>query len=161
MLYSGLILFLTIFAYSVIVSQSFMYIIALKNVQKAMGAASYIELRKLMDAGFRAKFKFAFYAALICNLMLVISIANDPGSLLFICSTLAFLALILDVVLALQGNAPINNLINSWTAENHPADWATYRKKWLTIFQYRQIANITGFTSLLIGAIFGTCNVGC
>jgi hypothetical protein len=51
---------------------------------------------------------------------------------------------------------PINTMINSWTADQFPADWATYRTRWMNIFQYRQIANITGFISLLMGAVFGS-----
>ncbi len=150
------VLFFTLIAYSVIVSQSFMYIIALKNVQTNLQAGPYIELRKLLDAGFRANFKFAVYAALLFNLSLLISTARFPGNLLFFTSLISFIALVADVLLALKGNVPINDQINSWTTENHPVDWSTYRTKWLNIFFYRQVCNITGFTSLLAGAIFGS-----
>ena len=152
--YTKLVLFLTLIAYSIIVAQSFMYIIALKDVQNRMGAGSYIELRKLLDNSFRANFKFAVYAALVSNLLLVMCTAKHTGSLLFISSLIAFIALIADTLLTVKGNPPINDYINKWTAQNHPANWDTYRAKWLQIFQYRQIANITGFISLLAGAIF-------
>jgi hypothetical protein len=150
-----LILFFTLIAYTVIVSQSFMYLIALKKVQASMQAGPYIGLRKLLDAGFRANFKYAVYAALLFNLLLVISTANFPGRLLFASSLIAFIALLADVLLTLKGNMPINDLINTWTTESYPDNWAAYRDKWLTIFQYRQVCNITGFISLLSGAVFG------
>lgn len=149
-----IMLLLTLLAYSVIVGQSYMYIIALKDVQNNMQADSYIELRKLTDTAFRANFKWVIYAALLFNLLLVISTIKNPGSLLFITIVIAFLALITDTLLAVKGNVPVNDLINSWSADNYPANWADYRAKWLNIFQYRQIANITGFVSLLIGAVF-------
>lgn len=155
MVFTKLFMFFTLFAYSIIVSQSFMYIIALKNVQTSMQAGPFIELRKLLDAGFRANFKNAIYVALLCNLLLVISMAKFPGGLLFISSLIAFIALVADVLLALKGNIPINNLINTWSIESYPDNWSAYRTKWLTIFQYRQICNLTGFICLLAGVVFG------
>lgn len=146
----------TLLAYSIIVSQSFLYIIALKNVQLSLDAGSYIELRKLLDVNFRANFTYVVYASLITNLLLVLVTLKNPRSLLFITVAFAFVALIIDTILTINGNLPINDVINTWSAENYPANWADYRAKWFDIFQYRQIANIAGFVSLLIGAVFGT-----
>ena len=142
-------------AYSVIVAQSFMYIVALKNVQHGMQAESYIELRKLLDINFRANYKYAVYAALLTSLLLVLVNIKSPGSLLFITSAIAFTALIADVLLMMKGNMPINNLINTWTVDNYPPDWAMYRAKWLRVFFYREIVTMAGFISLLFGAVFG------
>jgi hypothetical protein len=145
----------TLLAYSIIVSQSFLYIIALKNVQLNLNADSYIELRKLLDVNFRANFSYVVYAALFTNLLLVLATVRNPSSLLFITAAIAFVALIADTLLTVKGNLPINDIINSWSSDNYPANWSDYRTKWLTIFRYRQIANIIGFVSLLIGAVFG------
>ena len=151
---SKILLLASLLAYSIIVSQSFMYIIALKNVQNSLPAAGYIELRKLIDINFVANFKYPMYAGLLCCLLLALSSIKWPGSILFITSAIAFAALVIDTLLAIKGNIPINTFINSWTPENYPADWQFYRAKWLEIFQYRQVANITGFISLLVGAVF-------
>jgi uncharacterized membrane protein len=145
----------TILAYSIIVSQSFSYIIALKNIQLSLNAGSYIELRKLLDVNFRANFTYVVYAALITNLLLVLTTLKNPSSLLFITAAIAFVALIADTLLTVKGNLPINDIINTWSSNNYPTNWADYRTKWLNIFHYRQIANIIGFVSLLIGAVFG------
>jgi hypothetical protein len=154
-MYTKLMLLLTVLAYSIIVAQSYMYMVALKNVQQVMQAASYIELRKGLDVNFRANYKYAVYAALITSFIFVLMNIKSPGSLLFITAAIAFAALIADLLLMMKGNMPINNLINTWTPENYPANWAAYRAKWLRIFLYREIATITGFTSLVIGAVFG------
>lgn len=154
-MYTKIILLFTMLAYSVIVAQSYMYIIALKNVQHCMQAESYIELRKLLDVNFRANYKFAVYAALVTSFILVLINIKTPGSLLFITSSIAFVALIADVLLMMKGNMPINDLINTWTVDHYPADWALYRAKWLRIFLFREIVTITGFISLVTGAVFG------
>jgi hypothetical protein len=151
-----IILLIALLTHSIIVSQSFMYILSLKHVQFNLEANPYTDLRKLIDKSMRANFKYVVYAALLANFMLVISTIKNPGSLLFITAAIAFVALITDTVLTLKGNLPINDIINAWTRDSIPANWADYRTKWFNIFQYRQIANIIGFVSLAIGAVFGT-----
>jgi hypothetical protein len=132
-----------------------MYIIALKNVQTDMGGGSYVQLKKLLDINFRANYQYAVYAALVTSLILVLINIKSLGSLLFITASVSFIALLIDLLLMLKGNIPINNLINGWTPVHYPDNWAEYRTKWLQIFFYREIATITGFISLVVGAVFG------
>jgi len=150
-----IILFFTLLAYSIVVSQSFMYILSLKQVQLNLDGSNYTEFRKLIDTAMRANFKYVIYAALLANLLLVIATLKNPGSMLFITAAIALLALIADIMLTIKGSLPVNDIINTWSADNYPANWMDYRTKWLHIFQYRQLANITGFVSLLAGTIFG------
>jgi hypothetical protein len=150
-----IVFFIALLAYSFIVSQSFMYILALKKTQLNLSVSSYIEFRKLIDAGMRSNFKYAIYISLLANLLLLILTINNPVSLVFITSTIAFVALVADTWITVKGNLPVNDIINSWTTDNYPSNWMDYRTKWLTIFQYRQVLNITGFVSLLIGVVFG------
>ena len=147
--------FTTIIAFSFIVSQSLMYILALKNVQTNLDFNSYTEFRKLIDTSMRVNFKYAIYIALICNLALVISTAKNTGSLIFITSAIALVGLAIDIFITLKGNMPINDIINNWSPQNQPGNWAEYRSRWLELFQYRQIVNITAYLSLLVGGIFG------
>ena len=133
-----------------------MYILSLKQVQINLESNHYTEIRKLIDTSMRANFTYVIYTALIANLMLVISTIKNPGSLMFITATIAFVALLVDTLLTLKGNLPINDVINTWTSDSIPVNWADYRTKWFNIFQYRQIANIIGFVSLLIGIVFRT-----
>lgn len=150
------LLLFTLITYSVVVSQSFMYILALKDVQLNLNANSYLELRKLIDLNMNGLFKYVMYVALFSTILLVISTIKNPGSILFITSSIALVALIADAVIALKGNIPLNNQISTWAVNQYPRDWETVRAKWFSLFQYRQIANIIGFISLAIGAVFGT-----
>ena len=150
----NIIIFLNLLLYAVIVSQSFSYIIALSNVQRNLQAHTYIEMRKLLDNNFRKKNTWVVYMVLTSSTVLTILCSVQPGCLLFITSAIAWILLIVDVLLTLMGNMPINNRINTWTEDNYPADWATYRTKWLTIFQKRQVVTIIGFLSLLLGVVF-------
>jgi hypothetical protein len=149
-----ILIVLNLFVYSVIVGQSFMYIIALRNVQESMGAASYIELRKLLDRNFLKKFKPVVYSALLLGLALVTVSLFQSSLVLTAGSIIAFAGLLIDVVLILKGDMPINRIINSWTLETFPANWVEYRSKWLYWFSWRQAANISGFIALIIAAVF-------
>ena len=151
-----IILAITLLVYAIIASQAFMYMLSLKQVQLNLGSTSYTEVRKLIDISMRASFKYVIYAAVLANVLLVLLAAKTPSSLVFITATIALLALVAEIVLTLKGNLPINDVINTWSADTIPANWTAFREKWFTIFQYRQIASITGFISLLIGAVFGT-----
>ncbi len=148
------ILLLTMLPYSIVVSQSFYYIISLRNVQQQMPAKEYIAFRQLTDKNFRAKFKWVVYAALITNLLLVIACFIYFSGFLLTCAVLALLALLADTGLTVKGNLPINDIINTWTTAQYPPDWARYRTRWLQVFSWRQLANISGFISLLAAAVF-------
>ncbi len=145
----------TILAYSFVVSQSFMYILALRYVQLNLKGSTYTEFRKLIDASMRNNFKYAVYGALFTNLLLVIATVQNPANLKFITASVAFVCLVTDTWLTLKGNMPVNNAINEWSPDKYPENWTDFRSKWLKVFQYRQIANIIGFVSLLIGVVFG------
>lgn len=133
-----------------------MYILALRGVSLRLDSLAYIELRKQIDKSMRASFKYVIYGALLLNIMLVAVLAvNGDFSLLFIASLVSFIALVIDTVITVKGNIPVNNIINGWTPENYPANWSEVRAKWLRYFGYRQVVNIIGFVNLLIGAVFG------
>ena len=149
-----ILIFLNVLVYSVIVSQSFMYMIALRNVQESMGAASYMEIRRLLDRNFLKKFKPVLYTALVLGLALVVAAFVQSSVSLLAGSIVAFVCLLADVLLAIKGNMPINRYINSWTLEAFPVNWIEYRSKWLYWFSWRQVANISGFIALLIAVIF-------
>lgn len=150
-----IIFFVTLLAYGVIASQSFMYVLALKNVQLNLEPSAYTSFRKLIDTAMRANFTYVVYAALLASVLLVIAHIKNPGSLTFIMAAIALVALIADILLTLKGNLPINDVINTWQPNDMPANWESIRDKWFTVFQYRQIANITGFVALLVAAVFG------
>ena len=150
------IMLINLLAYSFIVSQSFSYIIALRNVQRNLQPGAYIEVRKLMDKNFQKKFRIVFYISLLtCTVLTILSSMNLTG-LLFITSTTALAGLVIETILTLKGNMPINKVINTWTSDNYPVNWQDYRTKWLSIFAKRQVVNIIGFLSLLVGAVFGS-----
>lgn len=131
-----------------------MYLIALKHVQINLGANSYIEIRKLLDVAMRNNYRYVLYIAVCANLSLLLVNVKNPGGIIFITATIAFIALIAEILLTLKGSLPINDVINKWSADNCPVDWTEYRRSWFRIFRYRELVSIAGFVSLLTGIVF-------
>ena len=150
-----IILFATVLSYSVIVSQSFMYVLSLKNTQLALDGTAYTQVRQLIDANMNGLFRYVMYVAIILNLVYVISNIKAPSGLLFITGAISLVALLVDGIITLKGNVPINQVINSWSPSELPANWKEVRQSWFNVYQWRQVINLTGFVSLLTGAIFG------
>lgn len=147
-------LFIALITYSVIVSQSFMYMLALRDTQLEMNAADYVLFRKLVDRNMQVKFRYVTYAALLFALLLI-PIAFLDGSLtLIVASIVAFVMLVVDTLITVKGNLPINIIINTWTEDRYPADWEAFRARWLQFYRYRQILNLTGFMALVAGTVF-------
>ncbi|MBK9734347.1 MAG: hypothetical protein IPO92_05005 [Saprospiraceae bacterium] len=146
---------ITLFAYAMIASQAFMYMLSLKQMQLSLGANAYTEVRKLIDVSMRSSFKYVIYTALLANVSLVLATIKTPTSLVFTSATIALIALIVEIILTLKGNLPINDVINVWSVDHIPTNWSEIRDKWFTIYSYRQIVSITGFVSLVVGAVFG------
>ena len=149
-----IILLFDLIFYSIIAAQSISYIISLTDVQQRMNVNEYIVFRNLTDQNFRLKFSKVVYATLLSSLALVIISIIHFNIVLLICAVTALLAFIIDIMIMLKGNLPINDIINTWTYENYPPNWNEYREKWLGYFRLRQIANLTGFVSLLLGSVF-------
>ena len=108
--------------------QSISYTISLNDVQQRMNMTEYISFRKITDRNFRAKFAYAVYGALLSNLSLIIVtlIYFDPR--LLIVFTISFTYLVIDTIITLKGNMPINSEINTWSSEKYSDDWEEHRK---------------------------------
>jgi hypothetical protein len=148
-------LFITLLLYAFVISQSFFYILAMTRVTKSMQAVTYIESRQLLDKNLQSSLNIVYYLALAASIALTSFCVINPSGILFICSLISLVSLVVDVALTLKGNAPLNKIINSWTTSNYPSNWKEYRSKWFMVYKLRQAANITGFVSLLAGLIFG------
>ena len=148
-------LFITMLMYAFVISQSFFYLLAMSGTMKRMQAETYIETRNLLTKNLQTPLQLVYYTALASSILLTAFCVVNPSGLLFICSVIALIALVADVLLAVKGNVPLNNFINSWTAIKYPENWEQYRHKWFRLYHVRQALNITGFVSLLAGLIFG------
>ncbi|MBC7848373.1 MAG: hypothetical protein H7Y31_01490 [Chitinophagaceae bacterium] len=147
-------LFIAIVVHGLIVSQSFSYLISLRNVQLQLDATAYTVFRKLTDASFQKNYRPIFYCYLVSSLSLLIFAIVQGTTPALLLAIVSFLAALADMLLAVKGNVPINNIINNWHSNTIPDDWRNYRRRWLSIFSWRQFVTITGFIALVVMAVF-------
>jgi hypothetical protein len=131
-----------------------MYILALRNTQFGLDGNAYTQLRKLLDVNMNGIFRWVMYSALMTSLLWCLANLGSPASLTFITAVISLIALVTDTILAVKRSIPLNRIINSWSPSQLPEDWKEIRASWLYVFQFRQIANILGFISLLIGVVW-------
>ena len=148
-------LFITLLMYAFIVGQSFFYILALSNATKKMQAPAYIETRKLIDAELQSTLSLVYYMALGASILLTAFSVVNPNGIMFTCSVIALIALVIDIAIAMKGNIPLNKTINSWTPAQYPNNWEQVRSNRFSLYHVRQAINIVGFISLLAGLVFG------
>jgi len=154
-MYTKILILLNLAAFAFVASQPLFYLLALSHTQKKLQAPTYIELRQLLDKALQIRLKVLYYVTIAFALSLAIMSLTQASYFVFATAIIAFAALIVDVVLALRTNIPINKIINQWDCNNYPRHWQLIRRKWFYFFQIRQVAGIVGFTSLLVGAVFG------
>ena len=143
-------------AYSTIVSQPLFYIVALTSAQRASSGAAYVELRPRTPPVMSRRVPLLSGTPLVTVLALLVLSWRAQSWNVLITTIVGFLCLLVDVVLMLRENVPINGVIDRWSIPGFPEDWKAYRDRWFAIFGYRQVALLLGFVSLLGGAVFQT-----
>src|SRR5215813_4921287 len=116
-------LFITLALYSIVISQSLFYILAMSRVLKSMQPATYIESRQLLDKNLQTSLRSVYYLTLASSILLTSFCVVNPSGVLFICSLVSLVALVTDIILSLKGNVPLNKIINTWSASSYPANW--------------------------------------
>ena len=135
------------------VSQPLAYIVFMSKAQRALSAPAYIELRQCINAVMSRRLGMIYVGTMAMVLLLLVLSLRSRNWNVLVTATVALLCLLIDVVLMLRANVPINGVIDRWSITDYPADWQDYRTKWFTVFGYRQVVLLVGFFSLVVGAV--------
>jgi hypothetical protein len=147
-------IFANLLAYSTVASQPLFYIVALTTAQRALSGSAYVELRQRINAVMTRRVPLIYLATLVTSVALLALSWRTRSWNVRITTLLALLCLVVDIALMMRENVPINGVIDRWSATEYPDDWEAYRSKWFSVFGYRQVILLIGFTSLLFGAAF-------
>jgi hypothetical protein len=140
--------------YLIITSQALFYLIILSDAMKQVSLENFIEFRKIVDGLMGTRFRVIYYVGLILTLSVVILLLKKPDSVLFITSCIALVCLIIDVSIAMKGNIPINNLINTYTPGDTTQDWSALRTQWLNLINIRGGFVTVGMLSQIAGLLW-------
>lgn len=141
----------TLLLFALVVSQPFFYALALGQASTQLSASAYVELRQRINAVI-AKPLVQLYGGTIVSCIFVVVLAlRVSATVLVVCSVLAALSLVVDLVIAVQRNVPINQRMNGWSTAEVPSDWETHRAQWNAAFTVRQVVLTLGFVALVVG----------
>ncbi len=146
---------LNLMVYGMLAGQPLFYLLALGKATKKLRPSSYTELRNHLNNILEVNMRILYYTVLLTSTGWFICTLTIHSRLQLLSSTIALAALCVDMFFLFKGDIPVNNIIKTWTPDNYPADWEAYRRKWFVFFHRRQAATLTGFASLLLGAVFG------
>jgi hypothetical protein len=125
----------------------------LSDAFAAVSMENFIEMRKAIDKVIVGRITVIYYCCLALSLVVVFLSIKEKNSLLVVTSVIALVCLIVDTVIAVKGNVPINNLINA-LPETEVLKAVDLRAQWLTFIHYRGILATLGMISLLTGLVF-------
>lgn len=150
----SVVLIASLVAYALVVSQPLAYLVFLSSAQHGLSAPAYIELRQRINPVMTRRVPVLYVGTLLIELLLLVLAFRGQAWSVVAAATVALLCLIVDAVIMLRENGPINGVMDRWSTTAYPDDWQVYRAKWFAVFAYRQIALLVGFVSLLVGAVF-------
>jgi hypothetical protein len=143
----------SLLAYAIVVSQPLAYIVFMSKAQRALSAPAYIELRQRINAVMSRRLGVIYVGTMATVLFLLVLSLRSRNWNALVAATVALLCLLVDIVLVVRENVPINGVIDRWSTTDYPEDWQDYRTKWFTVFGYRQVVLLLGFFSLVVGAV--------
>lgn len=142
------IIFLLLFL--IIVSQGIFYLFALNKALSGISIDAYAEVRNATDQVIEWRLKLVYPAALVIGFVTTLSLIKNSGTLVLVTTAISLLCVIVDLVLAVKFNVPINSQFHDYPAAAQEVDWVAMRRTWLQILEIRGLVQVFGFLSLLL-----------
>lgn len=138
--------------YLIVVSQGIFYLFALGKALSGVSMDAYAEIRNSTDQVIEWRLKFVYPATVLIGLItVVLCFMKAPYSLLSISTAIAFVCVLLDLMMAIKFNMPINAQFQAYQAGIQGVDWTSLRNTWLQFLEYRGVVQVVGFLALLVG----------
>ncbi|WP_238428446.1 DUF1772 domain-containing protein [Frankia nepalensis] len=123
-------------------------LVAIRPAMHSLPVASYITVKQAFDISYPKFMKPLQIAALVASLALTVTsgLMGDPPAATL--AGLAFLSLLVNVIVTVRGDLPINIAMASWRPEQPPADWELQRSRWDRFNAIRTAAAVVGLILL-------------
>lgn len=142
----------TLFAYTLIMSQPLFFAFALGRASLALSGPAYAELRQRINATITKPLVVVYGVTFLACLAVAAIAASVRATTTAALVGFAALTLAVDLGLAAKGNVPLNAAMNAWNPAALPPDWATKRAAWHRVFALRQIVLCIGYAAFVAGA---------
>jgi|GEM_PF-671115 len=113
----------------------------------------FVATQQVMDRQISAVMPGVMVLAIVAGAGLFVSIRYEPYTWSRALVVLGTVCSVLIMASTAINNAPINQMIQTWTAEAPPSNWATIRDTWVTWHIVRTIISGIGLSSHLLALI--------
>ncbi|OHV41394.1 hypothetical protein BCD49_07925 [Pseudofrankia sp. EUN1h] len=127
-------------------------LVAIRPAMHSLPVASYITVKQAFDASYPRFMVPLQLAALVTSLALTVTAAVDDSTTSAALAGVGFVLLLVNVVVTVRGDLPINIAMASWRPEEPPADWERHRVRWDRFNAIRTAAAVTGLVLLAAAA---------
>lgn len=140
-----------VLAYAFVASQHFFFLFALGRVSLGLSGPAYAALRQQINAVITPRIMRLYpTTALIALALAGLGLLEGRGRLA-LGALVSAACLVVDLVLAVKGNVPLNTIMNGWRPDALPEDWPIVRARWHDVFTVRQVVLSVGFVALVVG----------
>jgi hypothetical protein len=148
-MYAEKIRLLQLLVVFIIASQGVFYFIGCAEAMKHLTVPVFADYRKALDSFIAARLRILYYVALILGLVVLLILRKNMSGLVFICTLVATICIVTDVIIALKGSIPINNKFNLYPAGNI-SNWRSLQLLWVKLIVIRGLFSTTAFIALLV-----------
>jgi uncharacterized membrane protein len=132
----------------VLAAQGMFYLVGPAAALKTISVSAFAEQRVAIDNKIAGNLRILYYSALLLGILVLLMSWKQYDSLPFICTALALLFTITDIVLAMKFNLPINETFKSYP--DAPAMWKALQLEWIKFIVIRGVLAISAMLSLLL-----------
>jgi uncharacterized membrane protein len=113
----------------------------------------FLEIGHTMIGNLGAPMSVLMPATLLSSVPVLIALFRRRRLGAFYLAMAGLLLMVLALVITLVVNVPIDYVINEWTRDTLPSDWATTRDRWEFYHTIRTLASLGGFGCVLASAL--------
>lgn len=145
--------FIHLLFYFLVAVQLTYYVYLMGDALKLVNIASFLDERRIVHPMVLHKHKAVYYLTLFLSL-LVIAISLRYDRFTSITYTIAFICLVTEVIIAVKGNGPLNELVQQFSSHESVHNWEEIRSEWIRLIKLRGYIILVGMTAIFAGLIF-------
>ncbi|MEV0597525.1 DUF1772 domain-containing protein [Nonomuraea cavernae] len=119
---------------------------------RSLPGSAYVRYWQALNTDYRRAMPVLLLTCLVLLLATCV-MSYSRGQLVFWLAVTAALLLVATIVLTLTALDPLNQLADSWDADQPPAGWADVRLRWWTLHLVRTAMATVAFVALLIAQV--------
>ena len=143
-----------LFSYLAVNCQLLFYLLVFADALKETPLSNFLIHRQAVDRIIARRYRIIYYTCLIASLLMVIVSLFQSDFTLIVTSSIALLCLIVDLVITLRINVPLNTMIHTYVVGDDLEKWEPVRAKWIRYFRYRGVISTIGIICVLIGLVY-------